>query len=220
MDLPVMQMERTAARKAFMEYRAAVQVSLDKEAQEWDEKRRLLRVERRKTDEAIMAGYRLIAEGKQIIQLSDAIKQGGEDQQHRPRLAVARADEKRVRCWRRNDGSVSFRGQTGRNYSNHTDPRTATSHALPAGTFERVSDFGPSRFGGNVTTLDLEAIVPLIPPRFRPAQLERYHILWEADWKAVPRDPALLRALGGDLYAVVAVWDLTDIERAVLGRNQ
>lgn len=43
-------------------------------------------------------------------------------------------------------------------------------------------------------------------------------ILWEAEWQAVPpKDPALLRHLGGDLYAVVAVWDLTELERAVLG---
>ncbi|MGH3300400.1 MAG: hypothetical protein ACRDOK_01755 [Streptosporangiaceae bacterium] len=31
-----------------------------------------------------------------------------------------------------------------------------------------------------------------------------------------PRDPALLRWIRGDLWAVVAQWDLTELERAVL----
>ena len=47
--------------------------------------------------------------------------------------------------------------------------------------------------------------------------LDRYFILWEADWqRRAPVDPALLRPVGGDLYVVVATWDLTDLERAVL----
>jgi len=31
-----------------------------------------------------------------------------------------------------------------------------------------------------------------------------------------PRDPALIRHIRGDLWAVLAVWDLTELERAVL----
>lgn len=30
-------------------------------------------------------------------------------------------------------------------------------------------------------------------------------------------DPALLKHIGGDLYAVLATWDLTELERSVLG---
>jgi hypothetical protein len=29
-------------------------------------------------------------------------------------------------------------------------------------------------------------------------------------------DPILLRPIGGDLYAVVAQWDLTEIERTII----
>jgi hypothetical protein len=36
-----------------------------------------------------------------------------------------------------------------------------------------------------------------------------------------PEDPALLKHIGGDLYAVLAVWNLTELERAVLsGRGR
>lgn len=44
-------------------------------------------------------------------------------------------------------------------------------------------------------------------------------VLWEADWKPVPvplGDPAILIPLIGDLYAVGAVWDLTELEKKVL----
>jgi hypothetical protein len=65
-------------------------------------------------------------------------------------------------------------------------------------------------------------MVPHIPPGLRPAHhLRNYHILWEAEWHPVappaPRDPALLRRIAGDVFAVVAVWELTELERAVLG---
>ena len=47
--------------------------------------------------------------------------------------------------------------------------------------------------------------------------LTGYHVLWEAEWQqVVPRDPFLLRHIGGDLYSVVAAWDLTDLERSVI----
>ena len=35
-----------------------------------------------------------------------------------------------------------------------------------------------------------------------------------------PRDPALLRHVRGDLWAVLSVWDLTDLERMVLSQRR
>jgi hypothetical protein len=35
-----------------------------------------------------------------------------------------------------------------------------------------------------------------------------------------PGDPALLRPIGGDLYAVEAVWDLTELEQLVLSQRR
>ena len=67
------------------------------------------------------------------------------------------------------------------------------------------------------------ASIPYIPPQFRPPHaLENYHLLWEAEWRrnsgSQRRDPMLLRRIGGDLFAVVAAWDLTDVEKLVLAR--
>ena len=45
-----------------------------------------------------------------------------------------------------------------------------------------------------------------------------FHILWEVEqWDPTPPvDPALVRHIRGDLWAVIAMWDLTELERAVL----
>ncbi len=57
----------------------------------------------------------------------------------------------------------------------------------------------------------------MIPPGLMPGgSLSRFHILWEAEREEIPRDPMLLRHLGKGRYVVLATWDLTDLERAVL----
>jgi hypothetical protein len=68
------------------------------------------------------------------------------------------------------------------------------------------------------------ALVPIVPPKHRPARgaLENFVVLWEVDdwtWRRVPAppgDPALLQHVGGDIYAVLATWDLSPLEQLVL----
>lgn len=208
MDLPVMTMDRHEARKAFLEYKAEVKASLDREVDTYDERKREAMEQRRHVDEAVMRGYLQLSLGRRIIDLERAITEGGEDAQFRPRLAVARADATQVGLRRWRDGSVSFEtGSGGREAA--VGSRMQRRFHFPAGTLPTTI----------TTTAWASAIVPTIPPHFRPVGLDQYHILWEAEWRphVAPKDPALLRALGGGLYAVLAVWDLTEIEQAVLG---
>jgi hypothetical protein len=199
--------DRNEARRAFLEYRGAVRASLAKEAELYDDKRKAVLAQQREHDEAVMRGYRQIALGHQIISLRDTIRIAGEDGLHRPKLAIARADNRSVSVRITRGGAVRFFGGSQR--SDHRDPRTADSLELPAGTL-------PGWTGGEWETW-ANAIAPSIPPRFRPAQLDHYHLLWEATWQRPPVDPALLRAIGDGLYVVVATWDLTALEQAVLG---
>jgi hypothetical protein len=66
------------------------------------------------------------------------------------------------------------------------------------------------------------AMVPMVPPDVikdgRGCDLAKHFVLWEVEsWAAAPPvDPMLLKPIGGDLYAVVAQWDLTELERAIL----
>lgn len=78
----------------------------------------------------------------------------------------------------------------------------------------------PSRWGSQQSE-SFTATAPIIPAEARAVveQNKFSLVLWEADWKPVPvplGDPAILIPLIGDLYAVGAVWDLTELEKKVL----
>jgi hypothetical protein len=186
-------MDRNKARTAFLDYRRAVRARHDDE------------------DQAIMRGYKALAEGRQLLRLGETIRAGGFDERHSmPRLAICRADAPRVgaRLEPGDGGTVTYLypGTSAWQQRVARGKRIKVDHVIP----------------DHVKTVEYrgmhQAIVPIIPPALRPkVALSNFHILWEADWKLLPpRDPALLRHLGGDLWAVVAIWDLTELERAVL----
>ena len=146
-------------------------------------------------DRAIATGYRAIARGKAIINAREAIIKAGFDALCRPLLAIARADRQIQSC-QVASREVYFRDAPEWQFT------------LPEDRYTRER------------WIRYTAQVPLIPCHLRPAekQLRNYWILWEADWNAAPRDPLLLKKLSGDLYVVLAAWDLTELERAAMGR--
>jgi hypothetical protein len=198
MKIETIKMEREAAQRAFIEYRNAVR------AKHSDE------------DAEIMRGYKALAKGQQLIKLSETIKAGGHMELQRgknleivPRLACARASAEWCWVYTSTSGSVTFSEKQ----SIHHNARLSVVR-LPVGTLPEMS--WPQTTNG-----DFKAMVPPVPPRFRPnVALSNFHVLWEAEWQScAPVDPALLRHIGGDLYAVLAVWDLTELERSVLMRR-
>ncbi len=198
MDIGLVVMPKHQARKAFVEYREAVRERHSAE------------------DEAIMRCYRALSQGKQVVNIQDAMRQAGEDSQGLPRLAVMRADQERAFLDRFDDGRLHFKPESG---SWGSQARTVNFH-FPRGT---LSFRGPESWQYS----EWQSIAPVIPPALRPQpKLSNYVLLWEAEWQPVqqpavaPRDPALLKHLGGSLYAVLATWDLTDVERMVLGMTR
>lgn len=188
MELQAIQMGEQAAREAFVEYRRAFEA------------------EHRREDQILMQGYKAIASGKKLIALRETINAGGVDAKGRPKLAIARADWSNVRVRVDSRGSVIF-GPT----SSISIYRSAGRIALPDRTVPE-----PPR---STWSAEGRSVVPIIPPQYRPRwSMTNYHILFEAKWAEVPRpDPALLKGIGNGLYAVLAVWDMTPLERAVLG---
>lgn len=197
MDLKPIIMDRNAARRAFIEYREA------------------FRKTHKAQDEEIMRGYRALAQGKQLISLTAAIQAAGivEHKVKRwdgqsvtayfPKLACIRADASTCFCDVLTDGAIVFKSKE---YTRAESQKVK----LSAGTLPHTKPVHASA----------KAIVPIVPPQFRPpnsSTLAGYHILFEAEWEMIPpKDPALLKHIGGDLYAVLAVWDLTEVERHVL----
>ena len=151
-------------------------------------------------DREIQRAYQLIAQGRVVIKALESIRIAGLGDDKLPRLAICRADQQKVELRMHSDGGATFespgrhRGARGQRIS------------LPSATFTRT-DWARS-----------EARVPIVPIHLRPKRgLANYHVLWEAEWSNIqPRDPYLLRRVGGDLWLVVAAWNLTEVERAAM----
>lgn len=207
MDLPTIEMPVSEAREKFQQYRRAVR---DRHSQE---------------DAAIAAGYKALANGTPLIRLSETLQLGGVAKKGMrntsdvtvPKLAVYRADK--PFAWTNGvhrDGSLVIAGKQTHSRLNRKDVLR-----FDAGSFDVLPD--TDQLGWNWGTGDyrLNALTPNIPPPLRPrTALRNWFVLWEAEWKVAPGpppgDPALLKHIGGDLFAVHAVWDLTPLEQAVL----
>lgn len=206
------QITRQDARKAYLEYKNAVLTAA--------------KPQERKEYEGLWRGYKAIAEGKQVLDLGQVIGAAGiQEDTLFPRLAVCRADAQKCRCSLDANGSAVFidealrwrRGAATRRvilpantlpqFVTRWDQNKGSQRYRPSGTLEREK-WSP----------DAIALVPIVPPHLHPrAALSNYHILWDAVWTpAPPKDPMLLRHLAGQLYAIVAHWDLTALEQAVL----
>lgn len=173
-------------------------------------------------DEAIAAAYRAAARGLPIVRLSEVIERGGFFDDGRsagwPRLAIVRADARE--CW------VHTRSlwRQDRDTFVYGDTENARNYGATVGAHTVAVTLDKEHSGGGRRNYRAHTIVPVIPPHVRPRRprLSRFHVLWEIEeWSnVVPRDPALLRHIRGDLWTVQAVWDLTDLERLVLGQRQ
>jgi hypothetical protein len=223
MNLQTVEIPRARAREAAADYkRAAKTMSDPRQRQEF---------------EAIARAYRLAARDElPMIALTPTIRaggtltrtliyNGGRENERRenyllPALAVCRASAAFVytRGVQR-DGSLQLIDSLGRS------PRYRAGVVALENVAQLPAGYEP---GHNLSSWDSSAwraMVPIVPPKQRPAgadTLASYLLLWEADdwtWQTVPRppgDPALLKHVGGDIYAVVATWDLTELERLVL----
>lgn len=164
--------------------------------------------------QAIAAGYAELAAGRPLLNLRECFATVPLDSRGRPRLAIARADRRTVTLFLMHGRNRAFFDTRKNNLTSRTlmievEVPTLTEHR-PWCSY---------------------ALVPMIPAAVR-AEIPRgtkdasCHILWEVEeWSDTPlgqqadRDPYLLRHLGGDLYIVLAEWDLSMLERAVMARR-
>lgn len=181
---------REVARMMARDYRRAVQKRISSE--------------HRSQHKALAKAFGAVARGRTVIDVCASIEQAGANAKGEPAFAYTRADARW--CYY----------------------RRAATHSHPS--FSSIQ-WGSGRARGDllmavesklpVVHRTLQAMVPAIPPNLRPAgDLGLYRIMWEADWHAVPVDPLLLRPLGHGLAVVVAAWNLTELERAVLRTDE
>ena len=192
MNVPTIEMEPDAAQAKLDAYKQQLRRRADEEY------------------EAAVAGYEVLAAGKPLINLTDAFNHTGLGDDGRPRLAIARADRKHVMVISRQDGQVRF-DATAANYSTWGYVGALVIDVRLDGVERRALRTG-------------YALIPMVPADVRPkGNLRNFFILWEVEEWADRRfqtepdlDPYLLQHIAGDLYAVIAEWDLTELERAIM----
>jgi hypothetical protein len=157
-------------------------------------------------DRECMRAYQLLGQGRLIIKALESVVAAGLNADGLPKLAICRADAIECHLALRSEGSATM-----------TDSRSwwRRKNAAPS----RWIDFPRGSFPSAKSTRDRIARLPSIPLHLRPQRgLANYHLLWEAEWtKIPPSDPFLLRRIGqADLWLVVAMSNLTEVERAAL----
>lgn len=198
MDVTKIEVDRTQAREFYRLYKQHRDVATPMDAE-------------------IRRAYKEIAQGRMVISALASITAAGLFTEGSyagyPKLAIARADATHCECVMR-ENSVELYSMTPRNPRRWGEIQR--SHA--AGRRFEVHMAGATWRGRT----DRGATMPMIPPHLRPKQsLELYHVLWEAEWsrRVPPRDPMLLRRIAGDIWLVVAAWDLTEVERAAMAHR-
>lgn len=179
---------------------------------------------RRMLDKMMSQTYKALSEGQGIINVGAAIKQAGvHEATWLPKLAIMRADQRSVFFKRQNSGGAAFISEIDRFRSFRLLKKLQHERlqfVLPAQTlppWDSAQGTQPTNYWNTH-----EAPLPVVPPLLRPQDaLSNYCILWEVEkWEArePPVDPMLLKPIGQTgLYVVVAHWDLTPVERMVLG---
>jgi hypothetical protein len=200
MNVSPITMTKKDALVAFREYQAAVRADRGTTRQVW-----------KAEDVALMQAYKHLARGTAVIDLQAAMTQAGSKLFDGcliplPCLAIVPSDAPECVLGLSRDGGATFKTEK-------WSRSRKTSVTFPAGTFPRVT------YEQLWQVCDHTTMTPIIPPHLRPKhELAGYRTLWEVEaWKKEPpKDPMLLKPLGGMLYAVLATWDLTEMERAVL----
>ena len=202
-----------------------------KAQQEFEALRQLLRQDQKRRKDQIyrdfQAVYGHLRHGKKIIDVYESFKMAGLNKDGDPKLAICRADAKQCFCQKHSDGSALF--SLDRKIGYYIPPRkTHNDVSLPPGTFQwhkKVEADSLNRW--NIKNEKVKTPVPIIPAKILVAEvkvlLKNFHIIWEVEkWKPVPpRDPILVKRLTPNLFGVLATWNLTKLERAIIrGRIQ
>jgi len=178
--------------------------------------------------EAAVIGYEVLAAGSPLLDLREVFNTAGFHPDGRPKLAIARADRPQVMV-RVERNSLEFNA-----LANPWQWSYRGSLVINVGVSRLTNDGSlAGTMASSIAEVLLKSrgwsLVPMVPADVRPkGDLRDFFVLWEVEQWAdralssdPDRDPYLLRHIMGDLYAVVAEWDLTDLERAIMaGRRE
>lgn len=170
--------------------------------QKLTEYRSLTARQRTVEDDALERMYAMLRKGGKVLDAAAAIRSAGLGEDHLPKLAIVRSDWAFVSCVT-STNSLVFQGAKDR--SDIWGNRSA-EFVVPMGR--------PIEWRRRACSP-----VPHIPADIRPKDaLRNYYTLFEVEkWEQYPLDPILLKRIPKTtLFVVVAEWDLTPLEAAIL----
>lgn len=150
---------------------------------------------------------------------SDQLKENGD-----LKIAICRANAKKCYLNKIESGAAIFSAKPFPRNRWVSEPRKTYKDVwLPPGSIDwKLRNPKGERRYWNILNREQNTLVPMIPPHILVEELKRslgaYYILWEVeDWKQEPpTDPILLKKLTSNLFGVMATWELTDLERAII----
>ena len=165
--------------------------------------------------------YGHMKHGRSIIDLWVSLTKAGLNKDDDPRLAICRADSRNVHFEKKERGAGVFSRENGS--PQYRWEQWKDDIKIPEGIFPPWPLKDPARgdWPANRKRNEIKTLVPIIPAKFLNALrggLHNYHILWEVEeWKpSPPKDPILLKKLTPNIFVVLATWNLTKLERAVI----
>ncbi len=217
MNIETIKMDPRIARVHYNDYRKRCRSNRDARRKRIDEEHdswgkghaaKLTRIEQE--DQELLKAYGALCRGEQIVDVVSTVRKAGIDDKLRlPRLAICKADIEKV-CF--------TTGERARTEPSpwRSAPRGEEHSVVPASAYPAEVTNDAWRTGQRLPT-SATALVPSVPTTLRPDDLSKYYILWEAEWSAAaPVDPLLLSRVNRTMFAVVAQWDLTQLEQRIL----
>lgn len=188
----------------------------EKALEAWKEYLELLKNRDDEGARVLKEAYYHASKGRKIIDIYQAMKEAGLNTDGWPKLAICRADGKECFFRRRKNGAGLFHYEA----LNRWEGGNRISIRFGEGTFMDLPIAESWEHEKNERFAD----IPTIPAKYYPkGNLKRYYILWEVEeWRektAFPKppiDPFLLKRISPNLFVVLAEWDLTPLERAVI----
>lgn len=225
MDPRIARIHYADYRKKVRETRERRQEELAAKAKETGKELKRLRIQKtllEKEDEHLLGAYRALCRGERILNINQVLAAAGLQEHTRlPKFAVCRANAKWCRISTHSYPSrlgVIFTASDTDNVPWKTKRNDFVEYPTNVPYITDMTN-AQWRMDNKFPRLPAMALVPTVPVQLRPANLEDYHILWEAEWqKTPPVDPILLKRTGPDspIFTVVAQWDLTPLERGIL----
>lgn len=178
----------------------------------------LVKTRKEKYLEDLKKTYYHLSKEHKVLDIFEVFKQSGVNEQGEPKLAIAPASAKTIILEKSELGAANFTAH------DRWSSAWKSDVSLPSGTFPEFHKEKMSWGGMGIVRQTIESLVPVVPAHLVPeGSLENYYTLFEVKEWFEPRkasyskgDPYLLKRINNNAFVVLAEWDVTDLEVAIL----